>query len=134
VELASNIVWVVAAVLALLGTWFAAQRGLVRVSTTAAVTLIFLICILLLPVISMSDDLLMARQAELPPSAQTWRVAWEGASTALELVPLLCACLFLIAALAVGNQPFETIDRMFWPQSAWLTRSQRLRPPPTHAF
>ena len=97
-------------------------------------TLAVLICILLLPVISISDDLLAAQQAALPLSSQTWRMASEGASVGLELLPVLCACLLLLARVATDVRSIEEGDWDKHPCSAWLTQSLRLRPPPQSAL
>lgn len=130
-ELASNLVWLVIALTVLLMTAFGLRRGFVRLSAVSAFTLAILVCILLLPVISISDDLLAADQAALPLSAQSWRMAWEGASVGLELLPLIGACLLLLACMSTRSQAMQEADWDTRRQSAWLTQSLRLRPPPS---
>ena len=80
----------------------------------------------------MSDDLLQARQDHLPLAAQTWHLASEGAATGLELNltllagSCLLALLWLSLTVTIQVEPEREVRR----NSAWLTRSQRLRPPP----
>ena len=131
VELASNLVWFVATLVALATTVCCVRRGRVRIGTGSALFVVLLISFLLLPAISVSDDLLEARQAALPLSGQTWHMAWESASVGLELLSLVSVCLLLMAE--VEEQP-EWSPALEWVDPrhmvGWLTRSQRLRPPP----
>lgn len=130
VELASNLVWLgVSLVLVGLTLW-GVRRGTVRVAPRGAVMLTLLVCFLLLPVISVSDDLMEARQAALPLSAQTWHMSSEGASVGLEVVSVIEAFLLLLGCDAGKGQLVDNSDRGGRPMEAWLTPSQRLRPPP----
>jgi len=133
VELTSNVVWAIVA-LALLGAMYVGVRcGLVRLAMSRAMILALLLGFILLPAISISDDLLEAHQAALPLSGQTWRIAAEGMLVGLDQLPvigffLLTLMLFFVAA-PVG-------DRDQWhirPLAGRLARSQRLRPPPCMA-
>ena len=133
VELASNLAWVVTTLCALAGTLWAIRRGAVRLPPVTALLVVLSLCFLLLPVISVSDDILEQNQAALPLSGQTWHMAWEGASVGLELVSIVSACLLLLACAA------PEVARLMvdgWVEKRhicqWLTRSQRLRPPPAH--
>jgi hypothetical protein len=130
VELASNLVWLVTAAAVLGATWWSVRRGAIRISMLSAMAMAAFVCLLLLPAISVSDDLLEARQAALPPSAQTWRVASDGASITVDILPLLDVCFLVLLALVLGARPIRDPEWDFRPQSAWLTRSLRLRPPP----
>lgn len=132
-ELASNLVWLLVTLSIVMVTLRGLRRGRVRLSRRSALLLAGLLCLILLPVISLTDDLLEARQAALPLSAQTWRMACEGGSLAPEMLPLLGACLLLMSCFSVefpaGNEP----DDHLLPLATWLMRSQRLRPPPVPA-
>jgi hypothetical protein len=134
VELASNLVWAIVA-LALLGmTYRGVRRGAVRLPMVSAMTLALLICFILLPVISVSDDLLEAQQAALPLSGQTWRMASEGVSAGLD--KLLIVGLILLALLTFlieGRAPYQD-QWNIRPLAGRLARSQRLRPPPLAAY
>jgi hypothetical protein len=129
VELASNLAWLGVSLVLIGLTLFAVRRGRVRITTTSAVMLTLLVCFLLLPVISVSDDLIEARQAALPLSAQTWHMSFEGASVGLE-VSVISGFLPLIGFNAVKVQVVDDSERGGRLMKAWLTPSQRLRPPP----
>ena len=133
-EVASNLVWLIVASMVMGGTVLAIRRGRTPLSPTAAIMLAFVVCLLLLPVISISDDLLEARQAALPASSQTWRMASDGASVGLELVPVFCAFLLLLAPFLALKAIVEEGDWDMRPLSTWLMRSLRLRPPPSLAL
>lgn len=130
-ELASNLVWVIISLVAFAITLWCVRRGKVRIQAGPALLAVLMICFLLLPVISISDDILEARQAALPLSGQTWHMASEGASVGLELVSHLGLCLLLLAYQedqAHQSPALEWVDPRH--MVGWLTRSQRLRPPP----
>jgi hypothetical protein len=91
-----------------------------------------LICLIVLPAISASDDLLDARQAGLPLSGQTWRMLSEGVSAGVELPPIALYLVLLLCSVTVILAVFQ--DR--WSVrllTGRLTVSQRLRPPPCAA-
>jgi hypothetical protein len=123
-------VWLAVSLVLMGLTLFAVRRDRVRVTTSSAVMLTLLVCFLLLPVISVSDDLIEARQAALPLSAQTWHMSSEGASVGLE-VSVIGDFLSLLGSNAVKVQLVDDSERGGRPMEAWLTPSQRLRPPPT---
>jgi hypothetical protein len=129
VELALNLVWAVAMVgLVAMASW-SARRGRIALSLTAAILLAIIIGFILLPVISVSDDLMAARQAALPLSGQTWRLASEGSASGLELLALGLCLAVLMGFLAEAH----ALVRDQWavrPLAGRLARSQRLRPPP----
>jgi hypothetical protein len=133
VELVLNLIWAIAA-LGLLGMVYRGVRcGEIRISMTSAMMLAMLICFILLPVISVSDDLLDARQAALPLSGQTWRIASEGISSGLD--QLLAVALYLMLLMCFLIE-VRTTDQDQWsvrPLAGRLVRSQRLRPPPCAA-
>lgn len=129
-ELASNLAWLGVSLVLLGLTLWGVRRGTVRLAPTGAVMVTLLVCFLLLPVISVSDDLMEARQAALPLSAQTWHMASEGASVGLEAVSVIGACLLLFGCDEDNGQVVDESDRGGRPMEAWLTPSQRLRPPP----
>lgn len=128
-ELASNLAWLFATVVVLGITLWGIRRGEMRVPARSAFMLVLLVCFLLLPVISVSDDLLESRQDALPLSAQTWHLAWEGASVAVELLAIVSLCLILFEDVRGYSRKTTEGDWDKHPISAWLTRSQRLRPP-----
>lgn len=129
VELALNLVWAVAMFGLLAMVCSSARRGRGALSLPAAILLAVVIGFILLPAISVSDDLMDARQAALPLSGQTWRLASEGSANGLELLALgLCLALlmsFLAEAQTVVRDPWG-----FRLLAGRLVRSQRLRPPP----
>lgn len=128
-ELALNLVWAAAMVGLLTIAVRSVRQGRIALSLCAAILLALVIGAILLPVISVSDDLLAARQAALPLSGQTWRLASEGSANGLELLALgLCLAVlmgFLAEALALVRDPWGL--RLL---AGRLVRSQRLRPPP----
>jgi hypothetical protein len=134
VEFASNCVWVLVSVGLLAWTWRAWRAKTLSVGGRTAFTLVALICLLLLPVISISDDLLEARQATLPASAQTWHMASQDISSAVEILPILIAFLSILhliecVAFSLGRwNPGRNVATL------WLTRSHSLRPPPAPAI
>ena len=129
-ELASNLVWLATALAVLGGTLWALKRGRTNLSPLTAITLACLVCLLLLPAISISDDLMEAHQAALPASAQTWRMASEDASIGLELIPVFCSFLLMLAMFLASTPLRLESDGHLLPISSWLMRSLRLRPPP----
>jgi hypothetical protein len=134
VEVALNLAWVVVCTVVLTVTVRALRRNALQVPPAIALTAAFSLCLVLLPVISMTDDLLLARQNALPLAAQTWHMATEGASAGLEVAALLSDCLLallcLLPMVVVSIRPVSSERRY----SAWLTRAQRLRPPPAPAL
>ncbi len=132
-ELVSNLVWLVVSAVLLSVVRRRSQRDALQVSPAAALTATFAVCLLLLPVISMSDDLLQSHQNELPLAAQTWHLASEGAAVGLEVSTLLGASLLLLFLTFMPLRIKVEPARRVRPHSAWLTRSQRLRPPPSVA-
>ena len=129
-ELALNLVWVSICLLVLVSAGRAVRRGKLPVANRTAFTAALVICLLLLPAISMTDDLLAAHQADLPLAAQTWHMAAEGAAVGLELVSLLCTCWLAFLGATIALRAAVETDWNARPHSAWLLRAQRLRPPP----
>jgi hypothetical protein len=130
VELASNLVWAFAALCLLGMTYRGVRRGAIRLSMLSAMTMAALICLILLPAISISDDLLAARQAALPAAAQTWRMASEGVSSGLDKVLMVGLSLLLMMCFLVETPTIYQDQWAVRPLAARLARSQRLRPPP----
>ena len=131
-ELTLNLVWALVSV-ALLGMVHRqVRRGKVQISLASAMTLAVLICLIALPVISATDDLLDARQAGLPLSGQTWRMLSEGISAGVELPPLALYLVLLLSSLTVAQTLLQNrcSIRLL---TGRLTLSQRLRPPPCAA-
>jgi hypothetical protein len=130
VELASNLVWAVVSVILLGMTYRGVRRGAIQLSMGSAFTLTLFVCFLLLPVISISDDLMAAKQGALPLAGQTWRMASEDASVGLD--PVLTVAAFLLLLICFRPELCQDVkDR--WnvrPIAARLARSHRLRPPP----
>jgi hypothetical protein len=129
-ELFSNLVWILISLALLAKAYFGVRRGTVKVSMTTAMTLAIVMCFILMPLISVSDDLLEAHQAALPVSGQTWRMVSEGASTGLDqllMIGLYLLMLMCFRTEAPASQGDEFERR---PISSRLVRSQRLRPPP----
>jgi len=94
----------------------------------SAVLLALLLCFILLPVISVNDDLLLADQASLPLSGQTWRVAHEDASVALSFLFAIVAYLLWVCFGVESRLSRKDLWNVR-PLAARLARSQRLRPP-----
>jgi hypothetical protein len=130
VELASNIVWALLAVVLLGATYSGVRRGSILLSMTSAMMLALLLCFILLPVISLSDDLLASRQAAMPLAGQSWRIASEDAAVGLDLVLALAAYLLLL--LCVDHEAHRMAEGYTGERATagWLVRAQRLRPPP----
>jgi hypothetical protein len=101
----------------------------VRVSISSALILAFLVCIILLPVISLSDDLLATRQAALPESEQSWRLASHDAAARVEALLAFAAYLLLLLPLQSQTSEGWTHTAVLRPIAAVLARSQHLRPP-----
>jgi amino acid transporter len=129
-ELFSNLVWILLSIVVLAKAYFGVRRGTVKVSMATAITLAVVMCFILMPLISVSDDLLEARQAVLPFSGQTWRMASEGASAGLD--ELLMIGLYLLMLMCFRTEaPASQRDQCeIHPLTGRLVRSQRLRPPP----
>jgi hypothetical protein len=133
VELALNLIWAMAA-LGLLGMVYrGVRRHTVRISIASAITLAMLICFILLPVISVSDDLLDAGQAALPLCGQTWRVASEGISSGLDKLVAIGLYLMLLMCFLIEARATDLDQWSVRPLAGRLVRSQRLRPPPCAA-
>ncbi len=92
--------------------------------------LALLLCFILLPVISLSDDLLAIRQATLPESEQVWRVTSHDPSVGLDIVLAVAAYLLLLLAVQREWRLGIREGRVVRPMAAQLARLQRLRPPP----
>jgi len=133
VEFASNLVWLITALSMLAFIYHGVRAGSVRISMASAMMLAFVLSIILLPVISVSDDLLSARQAPLPSSEQTWKLAFHDASFCESTLIVFAAYLLMLLAL----QPQRWEPRRAAPALplivARLVRAQRLRPPPALA-
>lgn len=131
---ASNLVWAVLSSALLWMTYRGVRRGAIRLSMASAITVALAICLILLPVISMNDDLLEAQQAALPLSGQTWRMASEAVQVGLNLVLAFAAYLLLLVSFQMeasrAIQDVLGVRPMAWR----LARSQRLRPPPVVVF
>jgi hypothetical protein len=128
-ELFSNLIWILLSIVVLAKAYFGVRRGTVKVSMATAMTLAMVLCFILMPLISVSDDLLEARQAVLAFSGQTWRMASEGASAGLD--DLLMIGLYLLMLMCFRTEtPASQRDRCeSHPVTGRLVRSQRLRPP-----
>jgi hypothetical protein len=100
---------------------------------TSAMTLGLLLCFILLPIISISDDLLANRQAALPLAGQSWRIASEDAATGLDLMLAMAAYLLLLLCVDIDVQRSDEGYGGGRVLAGWLVRSQRLRPPPCTA-
>jgi len=129
VELILNLVWALFSVTLLGAVYTQVHRGRLQISVASAMTLAVLICLIALPVISATDDLLDARQAGLPLSGQTWRMLSEGISTGVELPPLALYLVLLLSSLTVAQTLFQSRSSIRLLHGR-LTLSQRLRPPP----
>ena len=132
-EFASNLIWLIAA-LSLLGfTYREVRAGSVRISMASALMLASLLCIILLPVISISDDLLAARQAGLPEAEQVWRLASHDAGVGVDTLIAFAAYLLLLLALQPDCQERNRNARVLRSSAERLAHEQRLRPPPIFA-
>lgn len=130
-ELLSNLVWLLLCTALLGGTLVGLSNGSTRLPLRSTLLLVALLCLILLPAISLSDDLLSADQADLPVAAQTWRLAMEGAALATDSL-LAVALSFSLLLFGLDDRlatRASTEVRVTRPVARWLTRSQRLRPP-----
>ena len=128
-ELASNLAWALAAVMLLAATYCGVRGGKIRLRMASAIMLAVLCCFILLPVISISDDVLAASQAALPVAGQTWRLASDQASVGVEGA-IVDDFLLLLMALLISARKTEEDFPDTDPLAGQLVRSQRLRPPP----
>jgi hypothetical protein len=129
-EVLSNLVWILISLLLLAAAYAGVRRGTVKVSMMTAMTLAIVICFILMPLISVSDDLLEAQQAALPVSGQTWRMASEGASTGLDQLLMIGLYLLMLMCFRTEVPASQRDECQCYPLSSRLVRSQRLRPPP----
>ena len=83
----------------------------------------------LLPAISASDDLLEQRQAALPASSQTWKVATDGISGGFGTLPTGDLLLKLPTSFPSTDVPRSTVPTLSTTLAKRLVRDQRLRPP-----
>ncbi len=113
--------------------WRAAQRNALRVGRRAAMTQVAMACLLLLPVISVSDDLLMAKQATLPAAAQTYNLAHAGASTGLDLIPTALATLAFLQFPPMQREPLPKASEHAQTYRGRTLRTRSLRAPPAFA-
>ena len=97
---------------------------------TTAMTLAIVMCFILMPLISVSDDLLEAQQAALPVSGQTWRMASEGVSTGLDELLMIGLYLLMLMCFRIEAPASQRDQCEVHPLTERLVRSQRLRPPP----
>lgn len=132
-EFASNLIWLLAAISLLAFTYREVRAGSVRISMTSALVLAFVLGVILLPVISVTDDLLAARQATLPAPEQVWRLVSHDASIGVDALLALAAYLLLLLALQPVCRDGWRKARVLRPMAARLARAQRLRPPPIFA-
>jgi hypothetical protein len=130
VGFASNLVWAVLSAILLVSTYRGVKRGTIKLSMLSAITVALAVCLILLPVISMNDDLLEAQQDALPLASQTWRMASDAAQVGLNLLLAFTAyLLFLVSYQTEARRSIQ--DVLGVRPMAWrLARSQRLRPPP----
>lgn len=112
-------------------TYWGVRSGSVQLRMTTAMTLAVVLCFILLPVISVSDDLLAMSQAAQPESEQTWRLASHDAQTGIAFLVAVVASLLLMIAPQVRRMPIEL--RILRPIAARLARLHHLRPPPASA-
>lgn len=132
-EFALNLVWAICA-LSLMGIVYRGVRGgTLRISMASAMMLAMLVCFILLPAISASDDFLDAQQAALPPSGQTWRIVSEGISHGLDNVLAIGLYLTLLMCFLVEARAIDLDQWPVRPLAGRLVQSQRLRPPPCAA-
>jgi hypothetical protein len=129
-EVLSNLVWILISLVLLATAYSGVRRGTVKVSMTTAMTLAIVMCFILMPLISVSDDLLEAQQAALPVSGQTWRMASEGASTGLDQLLMIGLYLLMLMCFRTEAPTSQGDECECHPISSRLVRSQRLRPPP----
>jgi amino acid transporter len=130
-EVLSNLVWILISLLLLAAAYVGVRRGTIKVSMTTAMTLAIVMCFILMPLISVSDDLLEAQQAALPISGQTWRMASEGASTGLDQLLMIGLYLLMLMCFRTEAPASQRDECQGYPLSSRLVRSQRLRPPPS---
>lgn len=98
-------------------------------SMVTAMTLAVVMCFILMPLISASDDLLESRQASLPTSAQTWRLASVGASAGLDNLLMIGLYLLMLMCFRTEAPASQRDQCEVHALTERLVRSQRLRPP-----
>lgn len=130
-ELASNVAWLSVALTLLVCTLICLRRGMVRLPAGSALFLTVLLGLVLLPAISVSDDLLARQQSALPLTAQSWRLAVDGSELATDalLAVALPLAWVVFREFAKRTPQAAARVRVHIPVARWLTRSQRLRPP-----
>jgi hypothetical protein len=116
--MASNLVWAVVALVLLSVIYRGARSGKVLLPMGMAMTLALVLGFILLPAISVSDDLMAARQSTLPLSGQTWKIASEDASTGF-------VAFFVVLGMLAPRDQWDMS-----PLAERLARAQHLRPPP----
>lgn len=134
VELASNLTWLALTLALACKLCWAVRRGDVKLKLGSSLGLALLIGFILLPSISVSDDLLESRQSHLPPAAQTYRIATQDAFSGVELLPIFGTLLVMILCLLIVQAGAPVSQWNVRPLASRLTRSQRLRPPPSLAY
>jgi len=133
VEVVSNIVWAIAALGLVVTTYCGVRRGFIRLSMSKAMTLAVLLCFFLLPVISVTDDVLQRQQNGFPLSSQTWRLVSESVSAGSDLLLTVGTILLLLMSFLVEARLSSADQWDIRPLAERLARSQRLRPPPCAA-
>ena len=132
-ELFSNLLWLSLCLCLFGAARVGLRRKTVLMEARSAMLLTGLLCLVLLPAISMIDDLLARQQEALEPGAQTWRLSMEGSA-------LVADCLFAVAISVTalfGVSDTREAGKQTRPAhvtltlARWLTRAQRLRPPLT---
>jgi len=132
-EFVSNLVWLFAALSLLCVTYREVRAGSVRVSMSSALMLALVLCMILLPAISLSDDILAIRQAASPESEQSWKLASHDATTGMDTLIAFAAYVLLLRALRQKTSEVTPRTCALRPIAAILARSRRLRPPPAFA-
>jgi hypothetical protein len=130
-ELASNVAWLLVSIFLLAWTLHASRRKQLAVSTASALALVGFVCMLLLPIISITDDRLEAQQATLPASAQTWHLASQDASSAVEIASDLPPETISAPPLLLPPMRSLRADSKRSMIADWLIRSHSHRPPPS---
>ena len=133
-ELIFNCAWAFLSIALLAAACHQVRRGRVSLPMASALALALMIAIILLPVISISDDILDAQQSALPISGQLWRIATQDASSIYDRVLVLGAFLLCLLACLSGTRRLFQARMVVRPLAGRLARSQRLRPPPAFAF
>lgn len=135
VESILNLAWVVIASAMIIGVCVGVRMGRLRVPMGRALTATLMVAFLLLPVISITDDMQVLRKLTEPEDLSLRRhtdfVVLEFALLCLEMLGLALVLMFVLRRLQVLRRP-DTRVRLFLEEDFSLLLG--IRPPPVAAL